>query len=172
MKKISTKQLVTMGLLVAMDIVLNRFLSIKTQVTSIGLDFIPMIIAAMLYGPIAAAVVHGLADFLGAICLPVGPYFPGFTLSVVLMGLVCGALLHNHEVSIWRTILAVGICQFVIALFLTSYWIHVLYGFPYWLKVAERLVQVTVISAAQLVIIPILGQVVKRLDKSLRLREA
>ena len=103
---------------------------------------------------------------------PTGPYFPGFTLSVTLMGLVCGALLYKHEVNIWRTILAVGICQFVIALFLTTYWIHLLYGFPYWVKWAERLVQVAVISAAQLVIIPILGQVVKRLDKSLKLREA
>ena len=172
MKKINLKQLITMGLLVAMDIVLNRFLSIKAWNISIGFDFVPMIIAAMLYGPLSAAVVHGLADFLGAILFPIGPYFPGFTLSVVLMGLVCGALLHNHEQSIWRAVLAVGICQFVIALFVTSYWISVLYGSPYWPLVATRVVQAAVVGAAQVVVIPILGQVVKRLDKSLRLREA
>lgn len=172
MQKINTntKKIITMGLLVAMDVVLNRFLSIKTDSLSIGFDFVPMVIAAMLYGPLPAAVVHGLADFLGAILFPTGPYFPGFTLSVFLMGLVFGLLLHNKEQSFWRTVLAVGICQYVISLFLTTYWIHILYGPAYWPTMVGRLVQIIPVSVVQVVVIPLLGQLVKRLrrlDKSL-----
>lgn len=164
------KEIIITGLLVAMDLVLNRFLSIKTESLSIGFDFVPMIVAAMLFGPVSAAVVHGLADFMGAILFPVGPYFPGFTLSVVLMGLVCGFLLHNKERSLWRAVLAVAICQYVIALFLTTFWIHILYGSPYWPTMLTRLVQIIPVSVVQVVVIPLLGQLVKqlrRLDPSL-----
>ena len=172
MKKISTKQLVSMGLLIAMDIVLNRFLSIKTDSLSIGLDFIPMVVAAMLYGPIAAATVHGLADIIGAIAIPRGAYFPGFTVSAVLMGLVFGLLLYKKERSFWRMCLAVGISQYVIALFITSFWLTIYLGSFYWVQVTTRIVQIVVVSAAQIVVVPILGQLVNRLDKALKLREA
>lgn len=165
MRKINTKKLITMGLLLAMDIVLNRFLSIKTESLSIGFSFVPMVIAAMLYGPVPAAVVHGLADLLGAILFPTGPYFPGFTLSAALSGLIFGFLLHNQERSFWRTLAAVGLSQYGVSLFLTTFWIHILYGSPYWPLVVSRLVQIIPVSVVQVVVIPLLGQLVKRLRR-------
>ena len=164
MSKFSTKKLITLGVLVAMDVVLTRFLSLNAWNTRIGFGFVPLVLAAMLYGPLPAAIVGGLADFVGAIMFPTGPYFPGFTLSMFLMGLVFGFFLHKEQ-SLWRIIVSVLITQFVISLFLTTFWIHMLYGAKYVPLLATRVVQSAIISAAQIVVIPLLAQMINRVGK-------
>ncbi len=164
MSKISTKKLITLGVLVAMDVVLTRFLSLNAWNTRIGFGFVPMVIAALVYGPLSAAVVGALADFLGAILFPTGPYFPGFTFSMFLMGLVFGFFLYKKR-SLWRVAVSVLITQFIISLVLTTYWIHVLYGAKYVPLLATRVVQSAIISAAQIIVIPLLIRATDRLIK-------
>ena len=164
MSRFSTKKLITLAVLVAMDVVLTRFLSINAWNTRIGFGFVPMVIAAMMYGPLPAGIVAALADFIGAILFPTGPYFPGFTFSVFLMGIVFGVFLYKDR-SLWRIVVSVLITQFVISLFLTTYWIHVLYGAKYVPLLATRVVQSGIISAAQIIVIPILAQMMGRLGK-------
>ena len=60
---------------------------------------------------------------------------------------------------------SVLITQFVISLFLTTYWISFLYGANYKALLATRVVQSAIISAAQIIVIPLMAQLVKRLDK-------
>ena len=164
MSKFNTKKLITLSVLVAMDVVLTRFLSINAWNTRIGFGFVPMVIAAMMYGPLSAGMVAALADFIGAILFPTGPYFPGFTFSVFLMGIVFGLFLYKDR-SFWRVVVSVLITQFVISLFLTTYWISFLYGANYKALLATRVVQSAIISAAQIIVIPLMAQLVKRLDK-------
>ena len=164
MSKFNTKKLITLSVLVAMDVVLTRFLSINAWNTRIGFGFVPMVIAAMMYGPLSADIVAALADFIGAILFPTGPYFPGFTFSVFLMGIVFGLFLYKDR-SFWRVVVSVLITQFVISLFLTTYWISFLYGANYKALLATRVVQSAIISAAQIIVIPLMAQLVKRLDK-------
>ena len=160
MSKFNTKKLITLSVLV----VLTRFLSINAWNTRIGFGFVPMVIAAMMYGPLSAGIVAALADFIGAILFPTGPYFPGFTFSVFLMGIVFGLFLYKDR-SFWRVVVSVLITQFVISLFLTTYWISFLYGANYKALLATRVVQSAIISAAQIIVIPLMAQLVKRLDK-------
>ena len=164
MSKFNTKKLITLSVLVAMDVVLTRFLSINAWNTRIGFGFVPMVIAAMMYGPLSAGIVAALADFIDAILFPTGPYFPGFTFSVFLMGIVFGLFLYKDR-SFWRVVVSVLITQFVISLFLTTYWISFLYGANYKALLATRVVQSAIISAAQIIVIPLMAQLVKRLDK-------
>ena len=164
MSRFSTKKLITLAVLVAMDVVLTRFLSINAWNTRIGFGFVPMVIAAMMYGPLPAGIVAALADFIGAILFPTGPYFPGFTFSVFLMGIVFGVFLYKDR-SLWRIVVSVLITQFVISLFLTTFWISYLYGAKYVPLLATRVVQSGIISAAQLIVIPILAQMMGRLGK-------
>ena len=61
------------AILVAIEIVLNRFLSINTPGLKIGFSFVPIVIAAILFGPVKAGVIYALADLIGAILFPIGP---------------------------------------------------------------------------------------------------
>ena len=63
MKKLDLKAMVTCAALIAAAIVLSRFLSINAWNLKIGFTFVPVFIAAYLYGPIGGAVV-GMAMLL------------------------------------------------------------------------------------------------------------
>lgn len=158
----STRMLATLGVLLAMDIVLTRFLSITAWNIRIGFGFVPVVLSAMLFGPVPTAVLAALGDFLGAMLFPTGPYFPGFTLTAALTGLTFGVLLHR-EPSVRKTVLAVGIVQFVLGLLLNTYWIHVLYHSPFVPLLATRVVQSAFLSIVQFVTIRTLSQMSSRI---------
>ncbi len=165
-RKLDTKTIVIIGLLVAMEIILNRFLSINAWNIKIGFSFVPIVLAAVLFGPIHAAVVGGLGDLLGAILFPIGAYFPGFTLTAVLMGLVWGFFLHKEQ-TIPRILASVGINQFILGLVVNTFWISVLYGSPYGPLFVTRIFQALVLTVVQAVVIYGIGKAAPRLTKFL-----
>ena len=168
MSKIQTKRLTALGVLVALEVVLNRFLSINAWNIKIGFSFVPVVVAAMLFGPLYAGVVGALGDFIGAILFPIGAYFPGFTLTAFLMGQVWGFFLHKDQ-SFWRIALAVVINQFILSLFLNTFWISVLYGSPYVPLLATRVVQSGILTAAQLAVIELIARALPRFRKKVSL---
>ena len=148
--RFSTRTLTTLALLTAIEIVLSRFLSLSAWNMKIGFSFLPIVAAAILYGPLAAGIVAALGDFVGAILFPIGAYFPGFTLTAFLTGCVFGLFLHEKQG--WpQCVAAVGVNQFVLSLFLNTLWISVLYGSPYGPLLAARIVQCVILTAVQLI---------------------
>ena len=166
MSKFNTRTLTTLALLTTMEIVLSRFLSISAWNMKIGLSFVPIVAAAILYGPLAAGVVAALGDFIGAILFPIGAYFPGFTLTAFLTGVVFGFFLHEKQG--WpQCIAAVGINQFVLSLFLNTLWISILYGSPYGPLLAARIVQCVILTAVQLIGIRVVSRALRAMRESL-----
>ena len=165
-KGISVQKLVIMGVLVAMEIVLSRFLSFNTWNTKIGFGFIPIAAAAILLGPVEAAVCGGLADFLGATLFPIGAYFPGFTATAALTGLIFGLFFHKEQTPL-RVVPAVLINQFILGLLVNSYWISMLYGSPFKELLATRITQSVILSIVQIAGILALANVLRRIKPSL-----
>jgi ECF transporter S component (folate family) len=165
-KGISVQKLVIMGVLVAMEIVLSRFLSFNTWNTKIGFGFIPIAAAAILMGPVEAAVCGGFADLLGATLFPIGAYFPGFTATAALTGLVFGLFFHKEQTPL-RVVPAVLINQFILGLLVNTYWISVLYGSPFKELLVTRVTQSVVLSIVQIAGILALANVLKRIKPSL-----
>jgi len=147
-----TKLLVTMGLMVAIHIILSRWLSINAWNLKIGFAFVPVFIAAWAFGPVPAAVVGGLGDFLGALLFPIGPYFPGFTLSCALTGAIFGVLLHKEQ-TMPRIVTAVVLNQFGVSLLLSSFWISMLYGTSYTVLLETRVIQSAILTGVELITI-------------------
>ena len=158
-RKFDTKMLVTAALLIAMQIILSRFLSINAWNLKIGFAFTAVFVAAYLYGPWFSAVVAAIADVVGACLFPSGAFFPGFTLTAILTGLVFGLFLYKKQTPL-RIIAAVGIDQLILGLLLNSYWISVLYGSPYIPLLATRAVQC-------LVMMPVMYFTIAALSKML-----
>ncbi len=166
MSKFNTRTLTTLALLTTMEIVLSRFLSISAWNMKIGLSFVPIVAAAILCGPLAAGVVAALGDFIGAILFPIGAYFPGFTLTAFLTGVVFGLFLHEKQG--WpQCIAAVGINQFVLSLFLNTLWISILYGSPYGPLLAARIVQCVILTVVQLIGIRVVSRALRAAGESL-----
>ncbi len=153
--RFSGRSIVTMGMLIGIEVVLSRFFSFSAWNMKIGFAFLPVVVAAMMLGPVNAGIVAGLADFIGALLFPIGTYFPGFTLTAFLTGAVYGIFLYRRQTLV-RALLAVGINQLVLSLFLNSLWISILYGSPYAPLLVTRLTQVAVMIPVQVVVIGII----------------
>ena len=159
--RFTTKSIVNLALLTALEIVLSRFLSFSVWNAKIGFSFVPVAVAAMLYGPLAAGITAAVADFLGAVLFPIGPYFPGFTLTAFLMGIVLGLFLRREQD--WRRIAAaVVINQFILGLFLNTYWISVLFDSPFGTLFPIRAAQSALLTAIQIPVIHAVAKLLKR----------
>lgn len=155
MKRKSAEQLFTLtclALLIAMQIVIARFLAIPvTESIRFSFSFIPVVIAARRFGPIGGMLVYGLGDFLGAIIFPTGgAYFPGFTLTAVISGLIYGLYLGKKS-SALRIILSVLTSQILCTLLMNSYWVSTLYGSDFGAVLLSRVPQSIVMTVLQII---------------------
>jgi len=169
MKKISLQALIRCAMLVAMEVMLNRFVSIKTPFLKIGLSFVPVVMGGMLYGPIGGAVVGGLGDMIGAILFPDGPYHPGFTFCGAAMGALYGLFLRQRPgekgaVRLWPDVIVpVAANCIVFALLLNTLWISQLYDSKtYWGYFVSRIPQELGMGAVKLILIPALAPPARR----------
>ncbi|MBQ8641239.1 MAG: folate family ECF transporter S component [Clostridia bacterium] len=174
------------AMLIAMEIVLNRFLSINTMGLKIGFAFLPPMLAAMLYGPGTSALIWAASDFLGALLFPIGPYHPGFTVCAAFMGLVMGVMVHQNPIHVqigrgnlhfianihwdkikfYNILIPVLINCLVIGLLVNTFWVSQLYGSKtYWGWFLYRLPEYAVMIPVQIVFAPVLMRIVKILRK-------
>ena len=151
----NVNQLVIMGALSAIDVILRRFLSINTPITRIGFAFVAEAIAAIVLGPLQAAAVGGIADVIGAILFPSGGFFPGFTLTAIIIGFIYGLFLHK-KVTIVRIVCAVTVTQFVCSLGLNTLWLSIITGSSYAALLSTRLIQGVVTGVVQIATIILL----------------
>ena len=157
-QKFTTRTLTTLAMLIAIEVILSRFLSINAWNIKIGFGFVPVVIAAILYGPLAGGIVGALSDF------PIGTYFPGFTLTSFLMGMIFGLFLYKKQGWL-QGLAAVGINQFILGLFLNTFWISVLYGSPYVPLLATRVFQSILLTVVQLICIQLMVPILNRYGK-------
>ena len=154
-KKIKTQELVFMAALIAINVILSRFLSISAWNLKIGFSFVPVVIAALYLGTWQAGVVGGLGDLIGAVFFPIGRYFPGFTFVAVLTGLAYGLFLHKKQ-TFARIFCVVFLTELIGSVIMNSFWISLLYGSPYLAIVLPRLIQAGVMLVVECVVIRLL----------------
>ena len=124
--------LVTLALLIAMNVILTRFFGIQTPISQINFSFVPVVLAALLYGPLPAALVGAVGDVLGAVLFPAGAYFPGFTLTSALGGLIYGLFLYKKPAALWRSVSAVLIITVFLNMGLNTLWLWITMGDGVW----------------------------------------
>ena len=161
-KKISVLILAQVAMLLAMEVILSRFFSIATPVTKFSFAFVPLAICGALFGPVYGGIMGGLADLLGAILFPIGPYFPGYTLNNALHGVALGMALKEGRRKWWQLVLALVFNHVVVGVFLAALWGHMLTGNPYWAVAGARVVQTAVMAPVQFIIIGLMQRPVEK----------
>ena len=115
------------GLMAALAIVLNYVASIQIgPYVRIGFSNVPNVIVDFLFGPAVGGIFAGVLDILKLMLKPSGAYFPGFTLSAVLGGLIYA--FYRKPVSVKRVFLANLIVKVFDNIILNSLWLHIMYG--------------------------------------------
>ena len=155
-KRSATTRLVIMAFLIALEIILTRFCSINTPILRIGFGFLPVAMMGIMYGPIWAAVGYAVGDILGMLIFPSGIFFPGFTVTAMLTGLVFGLFLHNKEKITWKTVLPASlIIILVLNLCLDTLWLSIMFGDAFIALLPTRIFKCVVMLPIHLVLIPL-----------------
>ena len=161
-----THKLVLMAMLVAIQVVLSRFLSINLWNLKIGFSFVPIALAGMLLGPVGAGLTGMVADIIGATLFPSGAFFPGFTLTAFITAFGYGFFLHKKQ-DMPHILAAVLFSEIVGTLLLNTKWIAILYGTAFLPIFVTRIWQAVGMGVVEVVIIKLLAKYVPHLKKSL-----
>lgn len=128
MKHNKIRNILLLGLFVALEVILTRFFSVENQFVRITFSFIPLAVSAILFGPVMAGIAAAVADVLGMIIFPKAAFFPGFTLTAFLTGFLYGVFLYKKEVTIIRTFFAVLAVTVICSLTLNTIWLVIMYN--------------------------------------------
>ena len=165
----SIKALATIAMMIALEVVLSRFLSIPIgDSLKFGFNFVPVCVAAYLYGPLASVLVAGLGDFIGALLMPTNTFFYGFTVTAVLTGLVFGLFL-NRKYNFLRILFSVLIVQIALTIFLDALWFNIYYGTLYTVMLVTRSIKAGVMIAVQCITLSLIMPIMDRIRRQLRL---
>ena len=167
MKKQDLITLCRVAVLIALEIVLTRFLSINTPTLRIGLGFIPIALIGIMYGPYWAGTAAGIADVMGALFFSTGgAFYPPLTITAILTGISFGLFLHRKNAKFFpNIILCTLINTVVLSLGLNTYWLSILSGTPYFYLMVTRLIQCGVLIVAYLIFLPLMQNLAVKLEK-------
>ncbi|MCX7828112.1 MAG: folate family ECF transporter S component [Thermanaerothrix sp.] len=136
--RFSTREVVIMGLLVAMNIVLTRLASIRITIGSvegirIGFGTLPVVFGSLFMGPLAGGLIGAVGDLIGYWVNPMGPYMPHFTITYTIGGILPGLIFRSLP-SKWRNIwtmgLAIGIPHVVMSCVVVPMLLERLFSLP------------------------------------------
>lgn len=150
-RDINLIDIVVISMLISMEIVFDRFLAINTWNIKITLGFLPVALIAYRYGCIGSIIAAALADFIGAMLFPFGPYYFGFTATAAVVGLIFGIFLYKN-CKIVNILLAVFLSGILCTLILNTLCITLLYGGDFTTIMISRLPQFAVTAIAEIVI--------------------
>lgn len=156
---------VNIAIMIAAEVILTRFISINTPLLRISFGFIPVVIVAIMYGPLWAGTAYAIGDIIGALLFPIGAFFPGYTLSAFLTGLVYGLFLHKDELKLNYVIISCAIVMFAINLGLGTLWLTMLTGKGYIALLPARALKELIEFPVCVVIITIINATVVRYAK-------
>lgn len=149
--KTNPHHLTTGAMLVAMGVVLSFLRIPLTTITEITLTGLPIAAGGYLFGPWTGFLIGALIDVCGYFIKPMGAFFPGFSISAGLAGVIYGLFLYKKwwespggrtrgqallrrgsRGLVCRILLAHLFKTVLISLLLNCFWLSFYYGMPFW----------------------------------------
>lgn len=127
MHYIRVKTIVFTAIFISLTVIFTHVFAVQTPFIRISFGFLPVALFSMLFGPIKGACMAALADLLGCLFFSPGLYFPGFTVSAFLSGLIYGYFFYNKKITLTKIIFVSSIIFILIDLFLNTLWLCTLY---------------------------------------------
>lgn len=139
-RRFSAKDIAVIGLMIAIKVVLTRFLAVETQFVRVSFTFIPTILLAVMYGTWVSGFSGAGADLLGFFLFPKGfPFSPGFTISAAIGPMIYAFILYKKRLSLGRLITANLAVTVLVNVGLNSLWLYILYDQAFWGMLPIRL---------------------------------
>ena len=163
-----TRSLAACAMLLAVQVILGATSGIPlTDTMRVSVDYLALSTTAALFGPVPAMINGALADLLGCLLYPSGPFFPGFTLTGVVSGLLYGLILYRQEpLRLIHLMLAKLIVTLLCNILMNTMWVCMLYRLPFWLQIGTRSIKNVLVYALS---IPLFYALLKLLPRFRRI---
>lgn len=159
MKKNQLFKIILTAILISVNVILERFVpAYSVWNNNISFGFVAVAFAACYLGTPYAIAVGGFGDLIGALIKPFGPYFPGYTITNMLVGLCLGIFLYK-KANIIRIAIATVLHKLVCSLILNTVFISVLYRggiAAFWVVLVSRIPFVLLMIVVEITILTIL----------------
>lgn len=173
------KKIILSAILLALLIILSRFLSIKTPIIKISFAFVPTMLCAIWLGPKWTVLVNVLGDIIGATLFPSGPYFIGYTISTAVSGFIYGTLLYKKEPDsytnkqfIIRVIISVILVTIIVNMGLNTLWTSITSGKAFMVLFLTRVVKQLIMVPIHIILILFIEKILRKpFDKYIRSSE-
>jgi ECF transporter S component (folate family) len=164
------KNLTVCAMMAALAVALAFTTSIQvTQDIKIGFSGLPNQVVDCLFGPVAGAMFGGALDVIKYFVKPTGAYFPGFTLSGMVAGLIYGCFYYKKNPSFVRVLVASFLVNVVVNMGMNTCWLAIMYGYGgakflavLKVRVIKNLIMTPVDALVFWVVMRPLGQVIKK----------
>lgn len=150
------KLIIISGLIIALNIILTRFINVETPFLRISFGFIANAFGGIILGPFFGGISSALADIIGYLLKPTGPFFPGFTLSAFTGAFIYGLVLRKNPGSIFRILVSVLLVTVVVDLIMNTAWLSILYKKAWTVYFTARLTKSLIFMPIEVVIIKLL----------------
>ena len=156
LKKLSTKELCTLSLLLAISVIMGLFFTFRIgNLIKIPTKFIPIAISSMIFGPFWGGLTGLLADTFSYLLNPsAGMFMPQITFVEFLYGFTYGLFLRyasNSSKSYFKAILCVTFQILFLHLLLTTYFLVPVIGATFKSLLITRLPAAGINAALQLI---------------------
>ncbi|MGI5997960.1 MAG: folate family ECF transporter S component [Lutispora sp.] len=157
-KRVSTTSLAVGGLLAGMSIILTRFFGIYLAGGAVRLSFgeIPILLSGIMLGPAIGGLTGAIADLAGMMMFGGGggPYFPGFTISAMLVGLIPGLIFNKDKsYSLWKIAVTVLITSLLVSLGLSTLWLTILLKKGFWVLLPARIISKSIMAPIEVAVL-------------------
>ena len=154
----TTKTLTCCALLAALGVVLARLIvPMPNEFTRFSIEAVPTVLAGILFGPVAGALVGFVADLVGCLFTPYG-YNPIFCVPPILYGL-CGGLFRMFlakKESFPRLLLTLAPAIVFGSVLYQSWALDYMYGKGFWVLLGTRAIQFAITMVVDAVILHLL----------------
>lgn len=161
----SPRTLAICAMLIALKLVLDA-LNIRINITPslrITFGFISGAMGGLLFGPVPAMMIGGAGDIIGYFFNNGGGiYFPGFTITAILAGLVWGYSFYGRKVTFVRALCTKGIINIALNILLNSVWLKLLYDKAILVELPMRIIKNIAMLPIEALILVLVGSAVVR----------
>lgn len=149
--------LTTAGLIIAVEIILERYLCIEAGDSSrYSLAFVARAVAGAILGPVGAGITGVLADCLGAIIKFGSPIWM-LCITAFFRGVFYGLFLHK-KTTILRIVLSVVCVEGICSVLLNSFILHYSFGSPLSAMFFTRGIQALIMTAVQIPVLILMNR--------------
>ena len=169
MQKLKDPRVLTIcAMLAALATVFGFFKVPVNQFIEFRFAFLPISAAGAMFGPGVGAVIGAISDILGYLVKPTGPFFPGFTISSAISGLLYGLMLYKKPVTVPRVILTQLVQTIVISLGINTLNLCILYHTPFTASLIARLPQNAVMFPINTVLLFLVLKTIQQVSKQFK----